>query len=329
MSWSSLPHLVAAGALLAALATASPEGSKPAADPGRPVVLVLHGRGVSGVDSASLRRDWRDALNLGLVAAGSESFVGVDDLRLVWYADALDPREAGRCAAGPDGAPASELASGLAAAGELLGIAAEWMGDAEGAALRSLAGDLIYLGDDQKRCGAESRLVDALQRATREDRPIVLVAHSFGSLVSYHHLRVRDSTAAPRVERYVTIGSLLGRAELRRLLLGPEGSDPVLPAGVGSWVNVRDPADPLASALVGLGEAGRSGRIQDVKTERGLPGDPHEAARYLADPATARAVLVGWCAALPAGGSGERACRAAGSAPSPQDVPSAETGDGR
>jgi hypothetical protein len=325
MFWSSLPHLVAAGALLA-LGMGSPGGTVAGNDPGRPVVLVLHGRGVTGADSTGLRRQWRDALNQGLVAVGGSSLLAEDDLRLVWYADALDPRQPTRCDAGPGGAPTSELASGLAAAGELLGVAAEWMGDAEGAALRSLAGDLIYLGDDRKRCRAETRLADALARTAHEGRPVVLVAHSFGSLVSYHHLRVRDTTSAPRVERFVTIGSLLGRPELRRLLLGPEGRDAVLPAGVGSWVNVRDPGDPLASALVELGEAGRSGRIQDVTTERQLPGDPHDAARYLADPATARAVLAAWCAALPGGGSGERACRPAASPPpeaSPMSAPGA------
>jgi hypothetical protein len=66
----------------------------------------------------------------------------------------------------------------------------------------------------------------------------------------------------------VTTGSLLGRPELRQLLL-----------------------------------------------ERSLPGDPHDASRYLADPATVRAVLEAWCRALPDGGSAERSCRETKSPP--------------
>jgi hypothetical protein len=273
----------------------------------RPVVLVLHGRGVSGLDSAGLRRDWRDALNLGLVAAGAGSLIGEGDFRLVWYADAMDARPAAPCPPETGRAPASELAAGMAAAGALLGLMADWMGEAEAAALRSMAGDLAYLGDPAARCTVEDRLGRALASAAAEGRPVVLVAHSFGSLVSYHHLRVRASPA-PRVERWVTVGSLLGRPELRQLLLGPEGRAGVsLPGGVGSWVNVRDPADPLATA-VNPPRAERAGDIQDVTTERSLPGDPHDIARYLADPATARAVLGGWCAALSGGGTGEHSC---------------------
>jgi hypothetical protein len=290
------------------------------APPGRPVVLFLHGRGVQDADSANLRREWRAALNMGLAAAGAEPLIGEDDFELVWYADALDPRAGGACPASRSGAPTSEIASGLASAGALLGMAAEWMGDAEGAALRSLAGDLLYLGDDAKRCAAERRLELALADALRESRPVVLVAHSFGSLVSYHHLRVRDTASAPRVERFVTIGSLLGRPELRQLLLGQGGREPVLPARVGSWVNVRDPADPFASPLIGVGDLGRSDAIEDIRTERPLPGDPHDASRYLADPATARAVLEVWCSALPDGGSATRSCRETRSPPPAETV---------
>jgi hypothetical protein len=309
MAWSALPSWIFAAAWIAAAPATSLLPLHESTRSGRPLVLLLHGRGVQDADSAGLRRQWRDALNMGLVAAGAESLIGEQDLRLVWYADALDPRMSNACERRGD-TPTSEIASGLASAGALLGMAAEWLGDAEGAALRSLAGDLLYLGDDAKRCAAEGRLSDALANALRESRPVVLVAHSFGSLVSYHHLRVRDTASAPRVERFVTIGSLLGRPELRALLLGPGGREPALPAGVGSWVNVRDPGDPFASPLIGLGDAGRGGRIQDVRTEKVLPGDPHDAARYLADPATARAVLAAWCGALPGGGSAEGYCRA-------------------
>lgn len=309
MAWSALPSWIAAAAWAAVLPTISVRPAHDEAPPGRPVVLLLHGRGVQDADSASLRREWRAALNMGLAAVGAESLIGEDDFELVWYADALDPRAGGACSGSRGDAPTSEIATGLASAGALLGMAAEWMGDAEGAALRSLAGDLLYLGDDAKRCAAETRLEGALAAAIRESRPVVLVAHSFGSLVSYHHLRVRDSASAPRVERFVTIGSLLGRPELRQLLLGQRGREPVLPAGVGSWVNVRDPADPFASPLIGVGDVGRSDAIKDIRTESSLPGDPHDASRYLADPATARAVLEAWCSALPDGGSAERSCR--------------------
>lgn len=287
----------------------------PQAPAARPVVLMLHGRGLQGRDTASLRRAWTGALDEGIVDVAGAPLLREDDLRLVWYADALRPGSTAECAvdstAGSQQGWAHDVGTTLEAAGTLMALAAEWLGGPEGAALEALAGDLLYLGDDASRCGAEERLLAALDAAVHEDRPIILVAHSFGALVAYHHLRGRDEPR-PRIERFVTIGSLLGHPELRQILLtGGGGSG--LPPGVVSWVNVRDPRDPFAAPLVGLeGDAG-SGAIVDRVTERPHAGDPHDPIRYLRDPATARAVLEAWCD-TGGGAATEPACQAA---PSP------------
>jgi pimeloyl-ACP methyl ester carboxylesterase len=217
----------------------------------------------------------------------------------VWYADALDPRAPAAC---PDrsrrSTPASQVGSVLGAVGTLMGAVADLSGEHEAAALRSLAGDLLYLGDEGKRCAAEERLAGALARAAAEDRPIIVVAHSFGSLVAYHHLQTRDTAGAVTVERLITVGSLIGRPELRDLLLGQDGRRAALPPGVGSWVNVRDPEDPFAAPLHSVrADSAQAERIRDVRTERAGARDPHDAARYLIDPATARAVRESWCSA--------------------------------
>lgn len=280
----------------------------PSAAP-RPVVLLVHGRGLQDGDTASVRRAWRDALDDGVADVSGHRLLQEDDLRLVWYADAVT--------SGPDTACpgtsratrregwARDLATTLSTAGTLMALAAEWMGGPEGAALRALAGDLLYLGDERRRCGAEERLARALEEVDREGRPVVLVAHSFGALVSYHHLRTRDATVGPRVERWVTIGSPLGHPELRRLLLDDDGEG--LPPRVGSWVNVYDPRDPFSAPLVGLDAVEESDAVEDRRTERSYEGDPHDPVRYLTDPATAGAVLEAWCEV--ADGAPEPACR--------------------
>jgi hypothetical protein len=261
---------------------------------------MLHGRGVQDIDSTGLRREWLDALNQGLVGVGAAPLLEEGDLRLVWYADALDPRAPARCPA--DTAPSTggtEVGAVLGAVGTLMGAVADLSGEHEAAALRSLAGDLLYLGDERKRCAAEARLAAALARAEEEDRTVIVVAHSFGSLVAYHHLQTRDTVEVVGVDRLITVGSLIGRPELRDLLLGVEGRRPALPPGVGSWVNVRDPEDPFASPLLAVrGDSADARRIKDVPTERVGARDPHDAARYLRDPATARALLETWCAGL-------------------------------
>jgi hypothetical protein len=260
---------------------------------------MLPGRGYLAQDTAELRLDWHDALERGLAAVGAADLIEADDFRLVWCADVLDPGATARCGNGHAGAPGpgEEVASILAAGITAAALVADWLERIDGAPLRALAGDLLYFGDARKRCAAEDRLADALEQATRAGRPVVLIAHSFGSLVAHRHLSRRVARDAPRIERWITIGSLVGRPELRELMLGSEGRVTGLPSGVASWVNVRDPGDVLAAPLIGLrSDSLTAAGVADRVTESTRIGDPHDPARYLSDPVTARAVVEGWCA---------------------------------
>lgn len=296
--------------ILPALAPPAPTSGPPPAP--RPVVLFLHGRGFQDGDTASLRAEWREALDDGVFEVAGRRLLEDDDFRLVWYADALTANTG--C---PDDGPeadwpeddrpesrARDLATVLGTAGTLMALAAEWMGGPEGEALRALAGDLRFLGDERGRCGAEERLADALSDAALEGRPVVLVAHSFGALVSYHHLRTRAPAEGPEIRRWITVGSLLGHPELRRLLLDEDGDG--LPPRVGSWVNVHDPRDPFSAPLLGLDGREPPAAIENRATERSWAGDHHDPARYLVDPSTARAVLEAWCGVT--GGAPESPC---------------------
>lgn len=291
-----------------ALATVLPVFASLSAQPtesGRPLVLVVHGRGVQGQDTTFLRDRWWRSLDRGLTEVAQSAFLRREDLRVVWYSEALRPERPAACERPPEGTTGTRGSLGdvMAAAGNLIAMAAELVAGPEAVELRSVAGDLLYLGDDTRRCAAEERLAAALLRAESEDRPVILVSHSFGSLVSYRHLRTSSAAPGPGIERYVTVGSLIGQPELRGLLMGrPLGSqagwstpEDEVPASVHSWVNVRDPADPFAAPLIALGNE-RAREVRDLRTERPTTGDPHDLGRYLADPATARSVLEAWCA---------------------------------
>ena len=303
-------------ALLAAALAVGPRVPPPAASPAsaapRPLVLLVHGRGLNGADTLALRRAWHAALDGGVEGVTGHPLLRENDLRLVWYADALGSEATARCGADAPGGSrrqgwARDMATTLEAAGTLMELASLWLGGPEGAALGALAGDLVYLGDEGRRCAAGERLARALEAAEAEGRPVVLVAHSFGALVSYHHLQAREDDDGPAVARWVTVGSLLGHPELRELLLD-EGRRGGLPPRVGSWVNVHDPSDPFSAPLVGLGAGAPEGAVEDRVARGGHDGDPHDPARYLGDPATVGAVLEAWCAA--AGGTAEPACSA-------------------
>ena len=296
-------HGAAVAALFVAAAAVASENraAAPAPQPApHPIVLMLPGRGYLARDTAALRHDWMAALEQGVAQVGAPGLIDEADFRLVWYADVLDPSASAECRtdgtrdhqARPGQELASLLASGMAAAA----LMADWSELLDGAPLRAVAGDLLYFGDDRKRCAAEERLASTLDEVAHAGRPVVLIAHSFGSLVAHSYLSTRVAPDAPRIERWITIGSLVGRPELRELILGSGGWTAELPRGVGSWVNVRDPEDALAAPLIDLArDSLTAAAVVDRRTEATPIGDPHDPIRYLSDPVTARAVVEGWC----------------------------------
>lgn len=298
--------------LALAVATELPAQSRP----GRPIVLVVHGRGQTARDTTGLRRDALHALRVGAQSIGGDSLLRDEDVRLVFYADVLaggtepldgvtssacDAALAGRQETGSVFSLLAMVAGALVDAGAQDGAATP---DRDG--LKSLTGDLRYLGDQRMRCAAELRLGDALARAHDEGRPVVLVAHSLGALVSWGHLHGRQHLGTPTpIERLVTLGSPLGSPDIRQLIFGEDTAPIALPRAVKSWFNIVNPDDPFAVRL-SLGDSVSLPGIVDAVTSRDS-GDPHELRSYLRDDATRRAVLGAWCGGFTQSGS-PRAC---------------------
>lgn len=290
----------------------------------RALVLVVHGRGHQARDTADLRRDAVRALRGGAAAfTGGDSLIADDDVRLVWYADVLDAR-AGRSADASSGTCAASTGSAESSSSSVFSMFALLAGvivEANAAeqekqgveGLRGFAGDLRYLGDTRTRCAAESRLAAALARAHAERRPVVVVAHSLGALVSWGHFQRRESTAddrLPEIHRLITLGSPLGSPGIRELVFGDARADVRLPRSVRSWVNVVNEDDPFAIRVLAGGgvESSSAAKVVDILTERGGE-NPHEMRGYLRDRATTRAIIESWCDAY-AGkrGSVARSC---------------------
>ena len=276
-------------ASLAALAAVAPP-----ADRGRPVILLVHGRGMLDSDTADTRRLWFNALISGSQTITRDSLLAERDVRVVWYADVLDPRSNAGCEYGPKDLRARreatedpDLKSFLSMAGNFLGFLTSLVDDSVAMTpLRALAGDASFLSDARKRCASENRLASAIEQARSEGRPIVVVAHSLGSLVAYDYLSARTDTGV--VQRFVTIGSMVGSPALRRLLIGGDSTENLTrPSSVREWVNIRNEQDPFAVAL----PIGR-----DIVTNPPADEvDPHEMVGYLRSNVTTKEILRAWC----------------------------------
>ena len=257
--------------------------AKRAPEPPRPLVILVHGRGMAGADSTALRRAWTQDLDSALASAGFPSLAD-DAVRLAWYADVMDPSVSAACARPyRTEAGLADIARGFLAG--LVSVIPD-SGSEQDRDARSLFGDILYLVDPTTRCAAETRFENALSSARAQRRPVIVVAYSLGAAVAYGHLQ-RDTIAAD--VQFITLGSPLAVPVARELLLGV---GPLRrPAGVARWVNIYDPDDAFAAPL------GLSDRVLDRRTRSLRGADPHGVSRYLRDAETGAALAEALCVA--------------------------------
>jgi hypothetical protein len=173
--------------------------------------------------------------------------------------------------------------------------------------LRAFPDTKRYLEDRRYRCATDGRLQLALDAARGGGRPVVLVAHSMGSLVSYDLLYGLDrGQPVPRpdnrydVRRLVTLGSQLGIVEIMPFIVGREGFRVPLPvpSSIRSWVNLRAPNDYVAPRGARGKYAAAGAQTFGEWEVTTISGDPHSIRGYLQNPATARAIAFAWCSAF-------------------------------
>jgi hypothetical protein len=273
-----------------------------AASAQQPLILVVHGRGQTGRDSALVRREAWHALEMSTRRDDPSFALDEHDVRLVWYADVLDAQSAGvslpRC-------PASQISESMREREEMpsvLSLLALIAGpifqsaqnDAKGddaMMLRDIAADLRYFSDLDARCAAELRVASALREAHRERRPVILISHSLGALVTWselsHAAAVRDTTIG-EIQRWITVGSPLGSTEIRQLVFGND-DDLTRPPQVRDWVNVMSGDDPFSVKISEKATA----NLSDITTATSH-SEPHQILSYLFDTATGRSVREAW-----------------------------------
>lgn len=268
--------------------------------PGEPIVLFVHGRGQSDTATADAQtRTWQAALLTGIHRAGLKLGEIGTDFRVVWYADVLrsgyKPSE--RCAS-TRGA-SDQLLSLSERARLFLAKTIETMPGAERAILGRLASDTYtYLTDTQLQCEVDGRLQDSISAIRADHRPIIVIAHSMGSLIAYKFLLAQQRDTSLHVADFVTVGSQIGVPEVQHALRGQLVSGFAYPRDASKWVNFIADRD-LLGFHVGPSATGDPTRtVVNVKVRSSDPNNPHDAASYLATPAVAREIVVAWCSAF-------------------------------
>jgi len=225
------------------------------------------------------------AVEMGPSAASTGLAVGL----LQEYADAAGVRDVELAATARDmGLPAEAVAQGIPHEGWIVSFASvlERVLPTKGKLIARLflSQAVTYINDKVLAAKIHEKVASAIFDGRAD--PIVIVAHSLGTVVSYRVLaderfRLRD------VPLFVTLGSPLS-VRMFKPILPARGSIPEPP--IGSWFNCRHKDD-----FVTLGRAineqsiGFPGVLDSTEVVGDDP-DRHSIAQYLSSPAVARRI---------------------------------------
>ncbi|MEU7896482.1 serine protease [Nonomuraea sp. NPDC049152] len=272
---------------------ASGLAARPTAFGGGRHLLFLHGRAQERLDPTAMRRRWAAGLNKGLTLADLPT-IDPGDAWLPYYADRLaEPAteaptsptarllyeqlvgEAAMMAGMPSDSRREGLLTGLHGALSWLASATNLDKPLISSVFRDIA---TYLDDHAVR----RSVLDAVLGAVPRSGPLVIVAHSLGSVVAMDLM----ASLPPGVEvpLLVTAGSPLGLDSVHRNLLS---GGPSRPPRVGAWLNVWCPSDPVCIGCP-LDDDWK-GQVDERAVENPLQR-AHDVEEYLSHPAVARAV---------------------------------------
>ena len=285
-------------------------------------IVVTHGRDQTFQIPATMARAWEDALRDGLQAVQypHAADVAVD---FAFYGDIWRPDRQELAAAGDErgggdrGTERGEIdltptlkerpsALTLSVAEEMLPPAAK--ADEERLDWNRLAqvisglDDVLHVGrplltwflkdldeyfrDQTIRDRVLAAVRDKVKEVAAGGEPVLLLAHSMGTIVGYD-LLATDGAGALDVEAFVTFGSPLGMASLRERVAVLHPGTPY-PAGLGAWTNVYNEKD-FATVVRELADIYRTlgaPRIRDVQAmgrDPSIvdPGSGHDPIVYL------------------------------------------------
>jgi hypothetical protein len=282
----------------------------------RPVLLIVHGRSVHPADGgAEVRREWSSALSRGLAAAGIDSLlIPETDRRLVYYGDVYGKgyehphcRDVTRLVAT---LPATESEAANPANGSLR-LAKSFSHFMPSSWRYTLIMPFTKDTKEYIERGAQSCSVRNIYRDSIEaqgSRPIVVLAHSQGALLTYEY-QAHDEGWADSLSGFVSFGVQFGFDALmtRFGAKAQRGGNGIsTPPGLGHvWYNFYDSQDPVAFSMGGRYRPVDASHILREFQVRNPAEFRHTATGYLGHRTLALATADAWCRAFRSAPPGE------------------------
>lgn len=271
----------------------------------QPVLLLVHGCCQQPSRDVAYK-SWMKDLEDGLKRIGRKDLIQPKDVRFFWYADLFGAPPAIRCKSHESIPHSSYLAGdrGLSQIKKrlLLGLArlVSTSQTFEVALMRKFLPDVSeYLQDDAKRCEIQDHVIELFKDLGRDNKSVVVAAHSLGSLIMFDVLYDYSPDRSNQnliVDEVVTFGSMLAYPSVFEALLGKYVKPPFLvPSRVKAWTNVVNAHDLVAFPLEGILES-RPGQtpIRDVHIT-GKKKNSHEVSSYFSDDAFMNSLVQAWC----------------------------------
>ncbi|WFU50718.1 hypothetical protein [Sinorhizobium terangae] len=280
-------------------------------------LIFVHGRAQEGRDPMVIRREWEDALAVGLGNRADE-FFGKVDVSLPFYGDVLDDyaRQVDKdipadiVVRGEGDLTEPEYAAFIT---EICGIVQRNLGVSDQQLAANATSDVLQRGPENwrwvqallqaadaipgvsaysiqkitrdvylylSRSKVRGHINQIIEDEIREGGPLVVIGHSLGSVVGYDVLRDKKNLEA---KAYITVGSPLGVGPIMRVLR------PInYPARVGTWFNAFDDRDVVAlNSLDPKHFPIEGGEVTNYDRVRNRTDNAHGISGYLSDPIVA------------------------------------------
>jgi hypothetical protein len=150
-----------------------------------------------------------------------------------------------------------------------------------------------YYHDARRRAAVRGRLVEVLGEAHQRQRPIMLIAHSMGSIIAFDVLCANSQVPGLNVPHFLTLGSPLGLREVKAKAKEECGERLRVPACVERWDNLADRRDRIAlDSLLSTDYAANAGGvfvrdravINEYVSPKTRESNPHKVYGYLRTP---------------------------------------------